>query len=48
MHAAKVLVVSLRPPPSPPLSLDRNNSVIDDVKAEKVQQLEKTGKKSKG
>lgn len=52
MHTAKVPVVSLRPPahpphppPSPSLSLYRNNLVTDDVKADKVQQL---GKKSHG
>lgn len=48
MHTAKVPVVSLRPPahpphppPSPSLSLHRNNLVTDDVKADKVQQLGK-------
>lgn len=32
------------PPPSSPLSLHRYNLVIDDVKEEKVQQLEKSEK----
>lgn len=45
MYAAKVLVVSLRPPAfSPPsflFSLHGNNLVIDDVKADEIQQLEK-------
>lgn len=55
MHAAEVLVVSLRPPPQPPprpsprFSLHHNNLVTDDVKADKVQQLEgKSQKKDKG
>lgn len=52
MPAAKVPVVSLRPPhfprPSSPLSLHRNNLVTDDVKADKVQQLEKSEKKEQG
>lgn len=52
MHAAKVLVVSLRPPhfppPSSPFSLHRNNLVIDDVKADKVQQLEKVRNEGEG
>lgn len=43
MHAAKV-VVSLSPHPPFSFSLRRNNSVIDDVKEEKVQQLEKSEK----
>lgn len=49
MPAAKVLVLSLRPPhfprPSSPFALHRNNLVIDDVKADKVQQLDKVRKK---
>lgn len=49
MHAAKVVVVSPTrhhhlPPLSFPFSLHRNNLVIDDVKEEKVQQLEKSEK----
>lgn len=51
MYAAKVLVVSLRPPAfSPPsffFSLHGNNLVIDDVKADEVQQLEKPQVKKK-
>lgn len=50
MHVVKVAVVSSRsPPPSCTLlSLHPNNLVIDDVKAEKVQQLEKSAKRNRG
>lgn len=52
MHAAKVLVVSPRPPsfslPSSSFSLHRNNLVIDDVREEEVQKLEKLEKKGQG
>lgn len=36
------------PPTATRLRLDSNNLVIDDVKEEKVQQLEKPGKKNSG
>ena len=42
---SKTTTPPLRPPP--PFSLHRNNLVIDDVKAEKVQQLEKSEKRTK-
>lgn len=49
MRAAKVLVLSLRPPhfprPSSLFASHRNNLVIDDVKADRVQQLDKVRKK---